>query len=356
QEWADELAAADVRCHEFATGLRRGHPLAIARLGAAWRNRRPDVVCAFGPTAIVAVRTVQLACPRAGIVFSVRNAVAAGSLRARFLRAAGRIPTTTVFNSAHVARTAVDAGLLGRAQAVVIYNGIDLTPFTADDRARAATRSALNVALDETLLLTVGHLTPQKNYPAFLRAFDRVATQVPGLQLRIAGRFHGAETEMWQQARARWTSGQIVALGSRSDVPDLLRAADVFVLPSLFEGSPNALAEAMASRLPVAATPVDGVTELIISPSHGWRTADTSEEAIEQTLLNMLSASAADRHARGQAARAFVEERYGVERMVDEFEALFARVGAGLEGSARGRDSHSDSSASRGGSDTGAGA
>jgi glycosyltransferase involved in cell wall biosynthesis len=111
-------------------------------------------------------------------------------------------------------------------------------------------------------------------------------------------------------------------LGHRDDVPAVLAAADVFVLPSRSEASPNSVIEAMAAGLPVVATSVGGIPELVTDGRTGRLVPPGDPSALAQALVDLLDHPG---HAAelGRAARARIERTASFERMVADFESLY---------------------------------
>ena len=114
-------------------------------------------------------------------------------------------------------------------------------------------------------------------------------------------------------------------LGMRSDVPDLLQMADVFALPSLWEGLPIALLEAMGAGLPVIATRVEGVEEMIVDGENGLLAQPADTKSLKTGLLRML-AQPDLRVNLGTAGRATVESSFSLDQMGIRYEDLFLRL------------------------------
>jgi glycosyltransferase involved in cell wall biosynthesis len=128
---------------------------------------------------------------------------------------------------------------------------------------RLAARVALGVSDDDIVVLAVGRHEPQKALPFLVEVMSRVRTHAPRARLFVAGR-SGATTDAIRDAvRARDADTWVTLLGERSDVPDLLCGADVFVLPSRREGMPGAVIEAMALEVPIVASDLAQVREVV---------------------------------------------------------------------------------------------
>jgi len=202
----------------------------------------------------------------------------------------------------------------------VIANGVPLPPaVTPGERRRA--REGLRLAADAVVAAAVSRLSPEKGVDVLLEALALIEEDARPL-LVIAG--DGPERRRLEKfARAR-LGGGCIFLGELAGVSPLYRAADLFVLPSYRESAPLALLEAMAHGLPAVAASVGDVPVVL---SGGGGVTFTAGSAAELgAAVRTLTAEAATRAAMGASARAAVARRYGVERMLDEYEALFKRV------------------------------
>lgn len=203
----------------------------------------------------------------------------------------------------------------------VIPNGLDVEAFAAAP-ARATRRRVVVVA----------NLRPEKGYDVLIDAAADVlrrfpdarfeclgaGPELPGLERRLAG--HGI-------------GGAFTFLGQRDDIAARLAAADIFVLPSRHESLPNSVLEAMAAALPVVASAVGGVPELIDDGRTGllWPSGDA--RALAEQLCRVMSDAELGTRL-GAAARCEAESRFAFERMIAGFEALYIRE-LGRRGRAR---------------------
>lgn len=146
--------------------------------------------------------------------------------------------------------------------------GVDLARFSAG-ADRDAVRQQLGLG-DDFTLLTVAELIPRKNYPSALRALALLKERGEGDGIRylICGRGTQRQ-ELEELAQSLGIASQVTFLGYRRDVPDLCTAGDLFLLPSVQEGLPVAVMEAMASGLPVVASAIRGSTDLIENGVNG---------------------------------------------------------------------------------------
>jgi glycosyltransferase involved in cell wall biosynthesis len=298
------------------------NPLALWRIRRALRRIRPDVVLTLMK------KDVRLTAPVArwlGVPVVVRHANDQPLGRGPFSRLLyGVVPALHVTNAAATRHTLLDsAPWLPAGNVGVIYNGIDLEPF---DRASPAD---LGVPADGIAVGYVGSLRERKGVRFLAEAWQRVAKAAPRAWLVIVG--EGPEESAMRGAlgdapRVRW-------LGYRDDIPAVMRSLDLLVLPSLVEGAPNVVLEAMAASLPVVATAASGTPELVADGETGWLVPPGDSHHLAAALVDALSEPERLRRA-GMAGRARAERSHRLERMVDRYEMVLRRVAEGARGAA----------------------
>ncbi|MCP4538179.1 MAG: glycosyltransferase [Chloroflexi bacterium] len=205
----------------------------------------------------------------------------------------------------------------------VISNGVDVHRY-GNERNRKAIRRSLSVPYAAQVLIMVGTLKPVKGHRYMLEALPALVSRCPAVYLVVVG--DGELRDVLQaQVAALNLSNHVRFLGNRQDIGDLLVAADVFVLSSLWEGLSMALLEAMASSLPIVATEVSGTTQAIISDETGLLVppgdATKLAQAIEQLLSNPERA-----RAMGARARQRVETEFGARKQANEHIALYRQL------------------------------
>jgi glycosyltransferase involved in cell wall biosynthesis len=250
----------------------------------------------------------------------------AGRWRRRLaLRWAARSSVTVTAVSRALAESLQRDLWLGRGKVTVVPNGI--RPRSA---ARNGVRDQLGLRPGDHLLLAVGNLYPVKGHRDLVAAVGHLAARHPSLHLAIAGRGELADA-LSRDARERRVGDRVHLLGLRSDIAELLASADAFVLPSLSEGLPLALLEAMFAGLPIVATRVgevpaalaDGGAGLLVEPGR----PDELASAIERLLSDAELARTLGTRAH---ARALAE--FDVAKMAARYESLYAPA---LNGSSR---------------------
>ncbi|QDU09537.1 glycosyltransferase [Gimesia aquarii] len=182
--------------------------------------------------------------------------------------------------SQSVAQFSIRQGKLSKSKVKVIPNGVDFELF---DSAEAIDLSPWGIPAGAKVILFVGRLDPQKAPNDLLTAFTCFAEQAPDFHLLFVGE-GPLKAKLEQQSYQLPCASRIHFAGWQSQIPQLMKAASCLVLPSLWEGMPNVVLEAMASGLPVISTDVDGVSELIQHGKQGVLVAQGSSAEIQQAL------------------------------------------------------------------------
>ena len=215
----------------------------------------------------------------------------------------------------------------------VIPNGIEVAAYARDESARRRLRKLWGLGDDRVLLACVGRLEGEKGTDLLLAAMARLAERGTPMDLVIAG--DGRQRPIVEAHIARGKGGQRCRLlGFTKDVQAVLSAADVFVMPSRWEGWPLALAEAMAAGLPAVAFAVAGVSDLVID----GQTAILVRPEDPAALADGIETLARDRRLReslGSAARELARQRCSIAAVVRAHEALYEQVVASGRGQRR---------------------
>jgi len=209
-----------------------------------------------------------------------------------------------------------------RKQFVSIFSGIDLKPYEEARAQRAATRSALGIHGDEFVVGAVGRLEPVKGFSYFMAAADDIAARAPKACFVHVG--DGSEAPALQ-SKAAGLNGRVKFLGLRDDVPALMAAFDVLVVPSLNEGMGRVILEAGAAGTPVVATRVGGIPEIVREGTTGLLVPPRDAKSIAGAVLGLAN-DRAKAGAMGDAARRFVAPDFSLERMVMRIEALYEEL------------------------------
>lgn len=228
-----------------------------------------------------------------------------------------------------VAAHAREEARLPAEKLTVIPNGVDVARY---DGATPAGLAALGVAAGRRLLLSIGRLDPQKGFDWLLSFAPRLFAALPLHDWVVVG--EGPQRErLAAQAAAAGVAERVHFVGRRppEDLPSLLAAADVVLIPSRWEGMPNVLLEAMAAAKPVVATEVEGVREVLGEDAAAQVVACGDEAGfLERAVALALAARNAEPPAPdsdvGRCNRARVAEIYSLDVMVDRYETLYRRL------------------------------
>lgn len=307
------------------------------QLRGAVRTARPDVVhttlfeadvlgrlAAVGaPTKVVSslVSTPYAAARRLDPGASRWGIAAARSLDAATIRRCDRVHANSeAVKAAAVAQLGVPAD-----KVTVIPRGRDPEQLRVGTSARrAAAREALGIDLGADVVVMVGRQEPTKDHATLLEAVAALGPRRPRLVVLLAGR-EGAASPQIADDIARLELGEVVRpLGFRSDVADLLAAADAFAFPSLLEGMPGAVIEAMATGVPIVAAAIAPVEELI-DASSGLLVPPGDAMALAAGIDAILSDPAAAAVRAAEARRRF-EERHTLDVVLEATLELYQAV------------------------------
>jgi len=170
---------------------------------------------------------------------------------------------------------------------------------------------------DQIVLISIGRLVYQKAHMFLVRAMQAIRPERPEVVLYIAGE-GPLHSELEHQIDDLKLSQQVYLLGNRNDVPALLSVADIFVLPSRWEGLSMAMLEAMGAGLPVVATEVEGMGEVIQQNIQGLLIPPEDADALAGALLELIKHPAL-RNKMGLEARKRIEESYTTELMCEKY-------------------------------------
>lgn len=208
-------------------------------------------------------------------------------------------------------------------QVITIHNGIELAPFANVDHAveREAVRAELGIPPHADVLITVAVLRPTKGVQYMIRALPAVLASHPDTYYLVVGdgSHHGMLVEEVNKAGVH---ERVIFTGARRDVPRLMAASDILVLPSLAEALPTVIEEAMATRLPVVASHIAGVPEMIVHGQNGLMVAPRDPEDLAQACKDLLDhpEKRASMSAEGWKT---VNQKFTIERQVEHLKKLY---------------------------------
>ncbi|WP_336953805.1 glycosyltransferase [Acinetobacter sp. AS167] len=250
---------------------------------------KPDVVHSHMVHANIFTRILRIFYPIPKLICTAHSNNEGGKGRMFAYRLTHHLSDLTTNVSQSASKSFEDLGAVPKYGIQTIYNGINIDKFKKDDKSKVNIRSSFNIGTNELMLLAVGRLHEAKDYPNLLQAVhliikrNLISTKV---NLIIAGE-GGLRSHLETMIAKLELGNNVQLIGRRNDIPQLMSAADIFVLSSSFEGFGLVVAEAMACETYVVATNCGGVEEVmggfgILVPS-----SDFEELAygIEQALL-----------------------------------------------------------------------
>jgi glycosyltransferase involved in cell wall biosynthesis len=206
----------------------------------------------------------------------------------------------------------------------VIYNSVDPQALAADAGAAARLRREFHLPEDAFIYLNVGRLDQQKNHRLLFEAFSRVAAGRPDAFLLLAG-VGNLEAELKTVTADLGIDKQVMFLGRRNDIGALLELADVFVFPSLFEGHPVALIEAMFKSVPCIASRIEVFEEVVVDRETGLLIDPGSAAELKEAMLELYD-NAGLRGSLGENACRQVKTKYTLEVIISQWEDFYGRV------------------------------
>lgn len=223
------------------------------------------------------------------------------------------------------------SGLVNTAQGIgirqdnlfIVPNGIDFARFSPNSNTRRM-RESLGISEDEAMILNVGRLVPVKGIDTLIEITKKLLNDGFKVKTVIVG--NGPYRKEYEK-RAKNLGGNIIFTGLRTDIPEIISACDVFVLPSLSEGLPSALLEAAAYGKPIVASNVGGVPEIITHEETGFLAEPRDVDAFVYYIKIVLADDNSSKM--GQAARRFVEKQFDWNEVVIKYESIYQSLSVG---------------------------
>ncbi len=311
-------------------------PRGYARLVRILHEFRPDVLHSLMVHANLLARLVRPLTRPPVVVSSVHTPNEGRQWRYLAYRMTNFLTDCTTAVSQDAIDTATRRGAAPRDGIRLIGNGIDTDEFRPDPGIRQRLRSELGLG-DAFTWLAVGRMTPAKAYPGMVSAFANLLGSDPDTRLLIAG--SGEEdVESLVAARVRDTGvgDRLSLLGYRDDVPDLMRAADGYLMSSAWEGLPMVLLEAAASELPIVATRVGGNEDAVTDGVNGLLVPPGDPSVLADAMRDVMARDPDARQAMGRAGRELVHGGFDLDATIDIWLALYVEL-LDRKGTRRGR-------------------
>ncbi len=300
----------------------RLHPVSLYRLATYLKKRMVDIVHThmYRPNI-----SGTLAARLAGVpvvISNVHNVDHWDTSRQVFMdRLLRPLRNGVIAVSQGVKKDVVDKTGVSPEGVVVVYNGVDLEEFkTISLERRRAKKAEMGIEGDIQVLLVVARLMPWKGHKLLFQVLKEAAPFVPPFRLLVVG--GGPMRKELEDLSLKEGLAWTVFLGERHDVPQLLSLARVSFLPSLKEGFPNVVLEAMASGVPSVVTDVGGTGEALVGRKEGIVVPPGDKEALKEAILSVLNHPASLKKM-GLESKRRVQSRFSIEVMYRRTRELY---------------------------------
>ncbi len=307
--WGRTFAMFMTSIHLFSAMVRLRPSLVHFFLPAAYLVGAPLAILTRQPIRIMSRRSMNLYQKKMPILGRIEHRL-------------HRTMTVILANSDLVLAQLRDEEGVSRQKLRRIYNGVDLTRFVQNGSV-AQSRKKLGIGDDALVMTTVANLIAYKGHADLLDALTIARDKLPaGWRLLIAGRDDGIGAQLRAQAAASGLSDNVLLLGSRDDIPDLLQTSDIGLLCSHEEGFSNAILEGMAAGLPMIVTDVGGNAEAVIDGETGIVVPAHAPDRIAAAIL-ALAIDAERRKKFGAAGRSRAEQEFSNARCVQQYSDFY---------------------------------
>lgn len=311
-------------------GKNRRDPFLFPRLLKVLRAEKPDIVftCIY-PVTMYMAALARLCGQKFKIVAAVHSTgyIKRAAWRSFWTHLSAPLLSAVVTIARSQTDVCAERLRIPRRKLHLIYNGVELERFSPD-RVSGSVREEFSIPSDALLVGTVGMLRPEKAHHVFLRAADIIRRGNDRVRFMLVG--DGPERERLEALASELGLTDVVAFaGGRSDIPEILSALDLFVLPSDTEAFPVSVLEAMAMEKPVVSTDVGSVSEAVSPGETGLLVPPGQPGALAEAVSGLMRDPALCRRM-GLAGRRVVEDSFSVEVMAGKYEELFVQVVKGV--------------------------
>jgi glycosyltransferase involved in cell wall biosynthesis len=266
---------------------------------------------------------------RVPLVVTSRRALGNHQERHSILRPLDRISNALshyiVVNSRAVWNDVIARDCVSSEKMVLIYNGVDGEPFELASQIREEFRREMGLSDSQKVVTVLANLIPYKGHHDLLQAVRHVKDRIPEATFWLVGEDRGIQKRLERLSRDLRIHDRVCFMGQRSDIPDVLAASDLSVLPSHEEGFSNVILESMAAGLPVVATRVGGNSEAVVDGLTGWLVPPRNAALMAEKIVDLLEDPKKSR-TWGERGRERVKSLFTIEQMVENHLTLYERA------------------------------
>lgn len=321
QAFVDQLMAKgiDIATLDMTKGV--ADPRAVIRLGKLLLVWRPEILHSHNAPANLLGRITRLVSRVPVVVSTVHSVYEGPKWRELAYRITDPLCDMTTAVSQAVALRCRTNRTVSLKKLRVVPNGVDVSKFKPNSGIRTKLRDILGLQ-DRFVWLAVGRFHESKDYGTMLTAFSRLVARASNCILLIVGdgplriSMHNLVNQLGLEQHVRF-------LGIRSDIPDLMNAADAYVMSSVWEGMPMVLLEAAASGLPIVATNVGGNAEVIQDGINGYLVPPKNPDALAKSMFRVMQLDDSARKSMGNHGIDYVTNNFSLDRIVQLWESLY---------------------------------
>jgi len=324
--FVQKLAESDIPMEFANIGSLLSVPSGLLRLKKVFKKRKPQICQSFLFHANFFSRWAARAAGVPVVISGIRVAEREKKLHLRLDRMTQSLVDNYVCVSKGVADFTAKTGKIPQRKICVIPNGIDTTDY---ENVQKSDLTLLGCSPHTHKVIVIGRLHQQKGIDWLLQTLSHWLEPRPDCELLIVG--DGPERAVLEQTAAQQPCrDRVHFLGHRRDVPELLAASDLLLLPSRWEGMPNVVMQAMAAGLPVVVTEVEGIEELLAQQSKVFgdstlllQTCKFGDSAVLVSKINRFLDDDKLRQISGMQNQEIIRQHFQIEQMVAAYEELW---------------------------------
>ncbi len=291
------------------------NPFPFFTLYKLLKNEKPDVLHTHLFHADIAGRIAGRLAKTPVIMSTFHSIDTGGTARVLLLRMTKSLSHYNIAVATIIKDTIISSNISLKDKTAVIYNGADADKYHLKREHKKKCRD----------ILSIGRLHRQKGHSYLVDAAQIVYQKHPQIKVVVLG--EGPERiQLEEHIKKNSLEDKVLLMGEVKNVVPSLQEADFFVMASISEGFPLAVIEAAASGLPIIATNVGGVSEIIKDGVNGFLVPPKDAAALAEKIDFVLGLSPQERFKIGEAARSTVEEKFSVKKMVSEYETLYKKL------------------------------
>lgn len=290
----------------------------------ATRRIRPDIVHGHMATANFICRAARLFSLKTPLICTAHSVnEGGGKIRMWLYRITDFLSTITTNVSVEAVEHYIEHKAAPAKKIIPVYNGIDLNIFNKSSLQLAHINGLQSCEGRHPVLLNVARLVDAKDHDNLLRAFSLLKARYPNAVLLIAGD-GPLKQNIADQASSLQLSNDVLLLGTRKDIAELMSISDIFVLSSAWEGFGLVLAEAMACDLPVVSTDCGGTREVV--NGHGFMVPTKNPQALSEAITKTLVLDEQTLELQKNTAKQSIQQRFDIDLISNVWLALYKKL------------------------------